>query len=120
MGTKKSGAKELFWRDLVNRQPRSGLSIRAFCVEEGVSEPSFFGWRKRLQAAQERAGQLGTTSRAEQVAVSGREFIPLELIESPPALEVIHPRGYRVRVTGRFDAADLARLFDVLDGRSNA
>lgn len=120
MSRKKSRERELYWQDLVNRQPRSGLSIREFCVQEGVSEPSFFGWRKRLQGAEGVGRTREASSRSEFTAASGRGFIPLELIESPPALEVIHPRGYRVRVTGQVPAADLERLFDILDGRREA
>ena len=36
------------WRKLVGRHPSSGLSIRAFCEREGVSEPSFYSWRRVL------------------------------------------------------------------------
>ena len=43
-----SGA-EVRWSDRLKRWKRSGLSITAFCGREGVSLPSFFQWRKRLQ-----------------------------------------------------------------------
>lgn len=120
MGGKKSREKERYWQDLVNRQPRSGLSIREFCVQEGVSEPSFFGWRKKLRGERGSEARQVASSGDAGPASSGGEFIPLELIESPPAVEVIHPRGYRVRVTGHIATADLQRLFDVLDGRREA
>jgi transposase-like protein len=29
----------------------SGLSVRAFCQAEGVSVPSFYGWRRKLDQA---------------------------------------------------------------------
>ena len=41
--------REPFWRDLIRRQRRSGQSIAAFCRDHGVSQPSFFSWRKRLR-----------------------------------------------------------------------
>lgn len=41
--------REQFWRDLIARQPRSGQSVAAFCRAHGVSQPSFFAWRKRLR-----------------------------------------------------------------------
>lgn len=50
MGTKKgpaaSGERERFWRKLVAGQPHSGLSIRDWCDRHGVSEPSFYFWRR--------------------------------------------------------------------------
>ena len=36
------------WRDRIIRWRRSGLSITEFCHREQISQPSFFGWRKRL------------------------------------------------------------------------
>ncbi|WP_197524927.1 IS66 family insertion sequence element accessory protein TnpA [Botrimarina hoheduenensis] len=47
-GEGQDGAKERVWRELVSRQAASGLSVRAFCRREGVSEASFYGWRRAL------------------------------------------------------------------------
>ena len=38
------------WREIIERQPLSGLSIAAFCKRESVCEPSFYSWRSRLAA----------------------------------------------------------------------
>jgi len=38
--------REAFWRRAVARQRRGGLSIRAFCRGERLSEPSFYAWRR--------------------------------------------------------------------------
>ncbi len=40
--------RERSWRELLERHAASGLSVRRFCGREGVSEPSFYQWRKRL------------------------------------------------------------------------
>ncbi len=52
MGTKKglaaSSAREQFWRKLVAGQVQSGASIRQWCERHGVSEPSFYFWRREL------------------------------------------------------------------------
>ena len=47
-GVGRVGAKESFWRAHLARQPRSGLSIRAYCARHGLSEPSFYAWRTEL------------------------------------------------------------------------
>ena len=36
------------WRKLVSRHASSGLTARAFCERERVSEPSFYSWRRIL------------------------------------------------------------------------
>jgi transposase-like protein len=38
--------KERFWRRMVRVWRRSGLSVRAFCAEHDVAEPSFYAWRR--------------------------------------------------------------------------
>jgi len=39
------------WRDRVERQRRSGLSILEFCHREGFSAGSFYAWKRRLHAS---------------------------------------------------------------------
>jgi hypothetical protein len=38
--------KERFWRRMLRQWQRSGLSIRAFCLEHNLAEPSFYAWRR--------------------------------------------------------------------------
>ncbi len=37
-----------FWQMAVEAWQTGGLSVRQFCKQEGLSEPSFYSWRKRL------------------------------------------------------------------------
>jgi putative transposase len=39
------------WRELVARQARSGLSVRAFCRQERLNAWTFYGWRSRLRGS---------------------------------------------------------------------
>jgi hypothetical protein len=41
---------EHLWRQRLQRQSTSGLSISAFCALEGVSSTSFQTWKRRLTA----------------------------------------------------------------------
>jgi hypothetical protein len=40
--------KERFWRKQVEAWQRSGLSVREFCRRRGLSEASFYAWRREL------------------------------------------------------------------------
>lgn len=40
---------ELAWRQRLARFAQRGLTVRAFCREESVSEFRFYHWRRRLQ-----------------------------------------------------------------------
>ena len=44
--SKRSVEKEEFWRLVLAEQPTSGLSVRAFCKREAISEASFYFWRR--------------------------------------------------------------------------
>jgi putative transposase len=39
---------ESAWRDIVERQRQSGLTVAAFCEREGIKPASLYGWRSRL------------------------------------------------------------------------
>ena len=49
MANLRSAEREAFWRSEVARQAASGVSVRRFCKERGLSEPSFYAWRRTLQ-----------------------------------------------------------------------
>lgn len=50
--------REAFWRGVMKRFGKSGLTARAFCAGEQLSEPSFYAWRRMLpQRDAERAAR---------------------------------------------------------------
>ena len=40
--------KDEQWRERIDEQGRSGLSVKQFCLERGLTQCSFYAWRKRL------------------------------------------------------------------------
>src|SRR6056297_1569864 len=49
MATARSAEKEAFWRMVMEEHRNSGWTIKDFCKRQGISEPSFYAWRKRLE-----------------------------------------------------------------------
>ena len=43
------------WAERIAAQRRSGMSVKQFCKEQGLTEYSFYAWRKRLQERAEGA-----------------------------------------------------------------
>lgn len=41
-------SKERFWRSALKRQANSGLSVRAFCQREQLTESAFYAWRRTV------------------------------------------------------------------------
>lgn len=129
-------AKERFWRRAVRQWRQSGQSIRAFCSEHGLSEPSFHGWRRTLAERDQAADKARRATRVaskrghqEQNGHVGRDFVPVQIVTSAtlpvtPAtacreggIEIVVGTGRVVRVAAGFDVVTLQRLLAVLEGR---
>lgn len=103
-GKQRDVRKEQQWRQWLRQWRASGLSVRAFCEERGLSEPSFYAWRRAL------------AERDAEAAV----FVPVEVVEEEPsvtraALELVVGEQHIVRVRPGFDAATLRQLLAVLE-----
>lgn len=106
MAGKTSGMAERLWRERLRRWRRSGQSVSEFCWHEGVSEPSFYQWRKRLKRDQ-------GGSRPATAAV----FVPVEVVDASAVarpsgvsagqaemlVEVVFPGGVTVRAGAHVD-----------------
>jgi rhodanese-related sulfurtransferase len=70
---RRSVEKEAYWRGQLERQLASGLSIRRWCRESGVSEPTFYVWRRELR---KRDHERGRTERDRHEPLSEPAFAP--------------------------------------------
>ena len=85
--TKHDAAKEAFWRDVFRRQARSGLSVRQFCRQHQLSEPSFYERRRTYRQQDEQRA----TARAAGDAAARPAFVPLIVRDAPPARPEMAP-----------------------------
>jgi len=65
------------WRERLERQSHGKYSVAEFCRREGVSQPSFYHWRKRLGGLRRR--QRGTPKAR---PASKPQFLPVEVPSS--------------------------------------
>ncbi len=63
----RSGEKERHWRGVILEQAASGLSVRAFCRQRRLSEPSFYSWQRELQR---RGAAVGDSPPRQETAVT--------------------------------------------------
>ena len=108
--------RERAWREVMDRQRLSGLSVRGFCQRELVSEASFYAWRRELlrrdreslsvrrtdrePGAQPAASRSAAAKRTPTPVATPAAFLPV-LMESNSdhvarVLEVTCPNGSRV------------------------
>jgi transposase-like protein len=95
MGRKQNQSAEGLWRDRLSRFRKSNLTVREFCRQEGVSDPSFYQWRKRLWPGGRSAKQVGR-SRDPQAA-KPQPFVPV-MVSASVLAELEFPNGVRIRV----------------------
>ena len=100
--------RETFWREQVQRQAASGTSVRQFCETAGLSEASFYAWRRELQ----RRDAARTTPAFVPVTIAplARGEIILELqggrrLHWPPSL----PTTRLVELIQALEASEAAR-----------
>jgi hypothetical protein len=101
------------------------MTIRDFCVEHEVSEPSFFAWRRTIADRDRQSGQPsadGDGNGDSNKTQDSPAFVPLRVVltASPTpagtAFEVVLRDGRIVRVPAGFDPATLRQLLAILEG----
>ena len=117
MARRNTGEAALRWREILTRQASSGLSVREFCATEGVSQPSFYAWRRKLRERKNNGSRPRGVSRPKDAPDQERMFVPLELLGAAQSLEIIHPLGYRVHIGGEVNPVSLRQVIEVLDQR---
>ncbi len=113
--------KRAYWRDVVRRQQESGLTVRGFCRDNNLSEPSFYGWRRTLsregrQTSQPAIDQRKKRGVARTSLAEAPAFIPLRLnVAGQNVVEVVHPRGHVIRIPACVERASLRQILSLLD-----
>ena len=94
-------ARSEVWRERIAEQEGSGISVKRFCAEHGLTEQSFYGWRKRLRQ---------------------QPPVRFALVETPgtgrttaePILELVLATGDRLRISTGVDATALRTVLEAL------
>jgi hypothetical protein len=86
------------WAERIAVQQRSGMSVKQFCKEQGLTECSFYAWRKRLQKKEPVRFALVDRGAARQEA----------------AVELVLATGERLRISAGVDGATLRTVLHAL------
>ena len=89
------------WADRIAAQQRSGNSVKQFCKEQGLTEGSFYAWRKRLQKTEPVRFALVDRGARQEPATEA-------------ALELVVATGERLRIGAGVDAATLRTVLEIL------
>ena len=119
-GPHRDAAKAKFWRQALRQFAASGQSVRAFRTQRGLSEPSFYAWRRTL--AQREAAILAAKTGA-PAASPAPAFVPIRLTATTSAgtttpdtapIEIVLPGGTRIHVRPPVDRQTLIQVVTAL------
>lgn len=85
-------ARRRGWSERLRRFAQCDLTVAAFCEAEGVSTPSFYQWRRRLDSR-------GMESRPAAPRMTRQTFVPLQVAWPAPKgapVEIHLPNGARI------------------------
>ena len=96
------GIRDEYWRERIAAQERSGLTVQQFCKEQGLNNPSFYYWRKRLRQQAPVRFALVETDRTPQK------------VSAEHSLELVLATGDRLRIGVGVSAATLRVVLEAL------
>lgn len=101
---KPANPKAAEWAERIAAQRRGGMSVKQFCKEHGLTEYSFYAWRRRLrETGPVRFALVERGARRQERAA-----------EAP--LELVLATGERLRIRSGVDIATLRTVLEVLRG----
>ena len=92
------------WGERIAEQTRSGVSVKQFCKERGLTECSFYAWRKRLRKQQEPV----------RFALVEREAAARHESVTEARLELVLASGARLRIGAGVDSTTLRTVLEAL------
>jgi transposase len=90
------------WAERIVTQQRSGVSVKQFCKEQGLTEYSFYAWRKRLRENQPVRFALVERPRQQPAAPTAA------------VVELVLTTGERLLIGAGIDGPTLRAVLDAL------
>ncbi len=100
----RTGSRSDQWRERITEQERSGTSVKQFCKERGLTECSFYAWRKRLREQQAPV----------RFALVERQGARRQEAAEQASLELVLATGARLRISAGVDSATLRTVLEAL------
>jgi len=117
--------QQQFWQMAVETWRCSGLSVRKFCKQEGLSEPSFYAWRRKLTDGLEvdsKPNRKRANNQSGKKALHpgnnaqlNEEFIRVSVPqETSAAIELVLVTGNKLRINSSADSKTLVNVLTAI------
>ena len=115
MARTSSAERRRFWQELFAKRATLGLSVAQVCEEAGVSQATFYAWRKRLQSSRQVHSTVGSRRSPTKTA---SPLVPVRIIPDRTAADrastmiVELPGAVRVQIPSGCDAATIQAVLE--------
>ena len=109
MESSKRSSRADFWRDALQQFVDSKLSVIDFCSQKGVSVPSFYQWKRKLQSA-DKAPPVS--------AMVPVRSVPANPKPVPQPIQIMTPSGFAIRVDSAMPSTELTQLIAAIEAAS--
>ena len=76
--------REAYWRNVLTRQSKSGLSVAGFCRQESIAQASFYWWRRLIRERDDALADKATNGRSDfGEGPKVPSFVPVHVEEVP-------------------------------------
>jgi transposase-like protein len=105
-----SAERRRFWQDLFAKRAALGLSVAQVCQDAGVSQATFYAWRKRLQSSRRTSAAAGSRRGLTKTL---SPLVPVRIVsdradaDRTPTLVVELPGAVRVQIPPGCDASTI-------------
>src|SRR3954462_1075839 len=104
-GKTRDPGREKFWGRTIRNQQERGLSVRAFCLREGLKDWTFRWWRLELARRDHSRSTDPRNDGGGEPTKAAPIFVPVRVVDqepgphqAPPPIEIMLPTGPTVRV----------------------
>jgi transposase-like protein len=111
-----SAERRRFWQELFAKREALGLSVARVCEEAGVSQATFYAWRKRLQSSRQVRSMVRSRRSPTQTA---SPLVPVRIIpdrtvaDRASAMIVELPGAVRVQIPPGCDPSTIQAVLQV-------
>jgi len=96
--------RQPFWQRVMEARRESGVSVAAFCRQEGLSEGAYYYWHRKLSGRISKPDEKSPPAFLEVVVPRG----------NPVALELVLSSGHTLRINSAIDTKRLSQVLSAV------
>jgi transposase-like protein len=91
-----------WWRRQIQRQPKTNGTVADFCAQLGVSVPTYYYWKRRLQAGPQASPESRANASSQPPTAPAAPFLPVSIVHADADihLEIALANSCVVRLRG--------------------